>query len=405
MNDVRDLADCGSLENEYWTHVSPQDALPLAAAAWRDRALLRLDTFIERSAISDATSATQLREQVTEALIADPPILHDFRLITSVSDKRLYLDLSYSFSRILDPTNDTETLCGCAPQGLKRHPTNFFVALLGTRSGIRAAVHARAITAALVITDYLMSKGLATVLVLYARQDEPSRQEVFEKWLMPGETQQNESKRRGHGAEAAIASVLKAVGCSITPPDKDVNPMGAYDPNISLTTFQVVAREAGSTFSADIAIVNDRGEVQAAIMGFVHSSDPGQFGVNKSDQIVQLRSRIDEYNEQNRGTLELWGLLDGVGYSENKAGTIDKMLRNFHYFVQTKSAYKGPLRAHALGLVSLRGISFDDAFYSERTKAQMIERYVPADLPVIEAPDAEGLRPVQAGVATLWLSD
>lgn len=230
---------------------------------------------------------------------------------------------------------------------------------------------------------------------------------VLEKWLLPKESQQNEAKRRGHGAEAAIARVLKAVGCRIVPEQKDTNPMGAYDPNISLSTFEISPRVVGKTFSSDIAVLNESNNVRVALMGLVQSSDPGQFGVNKSDEIVQLRAAIDAYNGERVDGLELWGLVDGVGYSENKVGTINKMLRNFHYFVQNKSAYKAPLRAHALGLCEIAAISFDDNFYSPLTKRQMTDLYVPNDVNVVDSNEnpPPGCKAVLAGEATLWIPE
>ncbi len=181
--------------------------------------------------------------------------------------------------------------------------------------------------------------------------------------------------------------------------------MGEYDPNISRETFEIVARAPGQTFSVDIVLPRDDGSVAVCVMGLVQSSDPGQFGVNKSDEIVTLRQEIDAWNETSGAPpIELWGLVDGVGYSENKAGTVDKMLRSFHYFVQVKSAYKAALRAHTLGLAKIAGISFDMEFYTERTRDQMRERYVPEDVPVIEDVAPPELTAIQAGHGTVWIN-
>lgn len=401
---IADLSDCSTPENEYWTHVSPQRDLPLANAAWRERTLSKVDAFVDRYSDDIQAGGFRLRDAVAETLLSDPESLHEFRLVAAVSDKRLYLDLSYTFSRTLDPVEGATTLCGCPPHILTRHSTSFFINSVKVGRRAAATQRLRAESAGRLIASYLIEMGLEQVLSLYSRQDEQGRSAVLEKWLMPRETQQNEAKRRGHGAEAEIAAVLKAVGCRIVPTDKDVNPMGSHDPNISLETFSIVPRAPGRTFSSDITIVDENQELQVAVMGLVQSSDPGQFGVNKSDEIVQLRRSIDEFNVDQGRSLELWGLVDGVGYSENKAGTIDKMLANFHYFVQHNSAYKAPLRAHELGLARVAAISFNSDFYSERTQAQMQDLYVPEDVRTIEPEVNQGLRPIPAGMATVWVA-
>jgi hypothetical protein len=400
LTTIRELTDCSTHQLEYWTHVSSQAELPLADAAWRERTLGVLDSFLLTPSKVKEGKSESWRDAIAEALLDNPESLHEFRLVSAISDKRLYLDLSYIFTREVDPLDSTKALCRCSPSNLTRHPTNFFIAILGSRIPSE-----RRRKAAETIATYLDEHGLSEILDLYASLPDSSRLAVLEHWLMPREVQQNEAKRRGHGAEAAIAGLLTNIGCTIVPADKAINPMGAYDPNISLETFEVVAKAPGKTFSVDIVIPRDEDSVAVCVMGLVQSSDPGQFGVNKSDEIVSLRQRIDSWNQiSDASPVELWGLVDGVGYSENKANTIDKMLNSFHYFVQVKSAYKAALRAHILGLAKIAGISFDMQFYTVQTRDQMCKRYVPEDIPLIEGTAPPDLTPIPAGHGTVWIN-
>jgi len=399
MSAVREITDCSDNQAEYWTHVSSQAELPLADAAWRDRTLGQLDGFIDAVSRNADRDESSWQSAVADTLFDKPSSLSEFRLVAAISDKRLYLDLSYMFSRVIDPNDTSTTLCGCSPSNLTRHPTAFFERMLGKRV---AGERRRA--AANTIAQYLTDRGLDRVLDLYAGLGAEARLAVLLHWLMPKETQQNEAKRRGHGAEAAIARILQEVNCTILPTEKATNPMGAYDPNVSMETFEVVPRRPGATFSADIVLPRHDGRIAACVMGLVQSSDPGQFGVNKSDEVVGLRRLIDANNEKAAyPPLELWGLVDGVGYSENKAGTVNKMLESFHYNIQVKSAYKAGLRAHQLGLTEIRAIKFDMEFYSPTTRDQMIERYVPQEVEVLLNEPASDWRPVSAGAAVLWL--
>ena len=116
---------------------------------------------------------------------------------------------------------------------------------------------------------------------------------------------------------------------------------------------------------------------------------------------------MDERNQglsRNR-QLELWGILDGVGYSENKAGTINKMLSHFHEHVQMKSTFKIALAMHRLGLRTIRAIRFDSTFYTPASAEQMVERYVPDDVSVAwtDAAVDQIWRPLRAGKAIVYL--
>ena len=66
----------------------------------------------------------------------------------------------------------------------------------------------------------------------------------------------------------------------------------------------------------------------------IHTSDPGQYGVNKSDETVDIYRRIGAYNAEvaQEQKVYLLGSVDGVGFSENPNGTIVKMLDAFDDF-------------------------------------------------------------------------
>jgi len=212
------------------------------------------------------------------------------------------------------------------------------------------------------------------------------------------EAQQSEAKRRGHGAEAALALLLSDLGVTIVPPDKATNPMGAHDPNFDAAEWRLCDREAGVTYSTDLAITTGGGTLVACVHGLIHSSDPGQFGVDKSNQTVEIRQILDE-----TGIGQLWGLLDGVGYSENKSGTINKLLKACHVFGQVNSLYKFGLACHTAGLVAVKAICFDTG-YSAEALSGMSNRYVPHDVEIIQTPgDRPELAPVEAGWATLLI--
>lgn len=134
----------------------------------------------------------------------------------------------------------------------------------------------------------------------------------------------------------------------------------------------------------------------------IHTSDPGQYGVNKSAETVTIKSNLSRNNKVNNTSKELWGLVDGVGFIENPRKTIDKMLIQFDCFIQLKSLYKAGLQLHKLGLVKLKGIRFDSDFYTTTEANEMFEKYGSADIQLVteQMPDA---REITAGKAWLYL--
>jgi len=318
---------------------------------------------------------------------------------TAISDKRFYLDLSYLFSRTRITGGADTTICGCLPNTMRKHST---AAIIGF---VARGPSARRERAAVVIADYLAGKGLLVVLDLYFKLNAEQRRAINDLWLTPHNVQQNEAKRRGHGAEAEVARVLVDAGVVVFPPSKATDPMGAPDPNILLDTFEIAPRVPGKTVSVDIAVLNGCGSLEVMIMGLVQSSDPGQFGVDKAATNGRIRELLDIYRRETGSSLELWGIVDGIGYAENPNGTIYPMLQHFQHFVQNNSAYKAILGAGRLGLVRPVAVMYDMTFYTQMTRQQMHQRYGAGTAIIDYRKDAPaGSRPVNAGRATVWVS-
>lgn len=414
------LSDCGNHENEFWTHVSSQDELPIADAGLsetKERAdsdtnsedgkelkgnslVAALNSLADRF---DPHDTSKLQAYIVAQILESPELINQLRLLISVSNKRLYLDLSYIFSRTLHPADATKTLCGCAPHKLRRHGTSFFVKIISKAKKDSS----RAASSAVLIADYLLNKGLIDILRVYSSLSKEERDVIVRYLIAPKEAQQNEAKRRGHGPEAKLAKLVRSLGVSFAPKDKDTRPMGEHDPNINRETFTIVRREADKTFSSDLVILDSGGKVRVCVVGLIHSSDPGQFGVDKSDKVIDIRRSMDVFNRDAKPhkSVEIWGLVDGVGYSENKRGTIHKMLPHFHNFFQMKSLYKAALGLHRLGLTKIKAIQFDKTFYSDDSVTQMIEKYVPEEITVInDSQDVKGeWLAIEAGAAILYI--
>jgi hypothetical protein len=396
---VRELASCDGPQKEYWTHVSAQEELPIAGDVIALQPPDGLDQLIER--LPSGSSEATFEQVLASELLRDPKLLDQLRLLVSVSDKRCYLDLSYIFSRTFEPGGRERTLCGCSPDALNAHKLSFFQNILkrAERQPERATAAARTIARYLVET-----KGLSRILNVYGGLDAEQRKAIVEKLVLPSDSRQREAKRRGHGAEAALAALVVGLGCPILPADKVTHPMSASDPNVDPVTFEVSPREADTTISFDLLAMDENDRIRVCLQSLVQSSDPGQFGVEKAKDTGNARTQIDAFNHSSPPDrrIQLWGLLDGVGYSENKNGTLNRMLLQVHEFIQLKTIYKAALALHRLGLAEVRAIRFDGEFYST-SGIEYMSRYVPSGVEVLGAEESIDAQALPAGKATIYV--
>ena len=240
---------------------------------------------------------------------------------------------------------------------LNKHPLSYFKKLVKNNDARLSD------EAAKIIVNYLVNKGLVNIVQSMAKLDPQELEILIEKLILTKEVQQAEAKRRGHGAEFELAKLVHSLGCKIIPEERYKKAIGYQDPNVDRKNFEVRKKEKGGTWSFDLIITQDNSPI-VFVQSLIHTSDPGQYGVNKSDETVQIKKDIDLHNKNHKLQKELWGLVDGVGFCENKKDTIDKMLGEFDCFIQLKTLYKAGLRLHKLGLIKIKGIIFDKTIYT-----------------------------------------
>ena len=132
----------------------------------------------------------------------------------------------------------------------------------------------------------------------------------------------------------------------------------------------VVPRDTSNLycFSFDLIVKDDNGNIRILVQSLIHSSDPGQYGVNKSDETKTIKKFIEEYNlnKTQDEKVYLLGCVDGVGFSENPNGTIVKLLDSFDDFFQMNTLFKIPLFLQKIGLINnIRGIAFDLDYFEQ----------------------------------------
>ena len=381
-----------TVQTEFWFHVANQDEIPIFGTVDKS-----LDIPLLLEILSKLPSTEQGQVGYIHTIIQNNPETVDIlRTLVGVSDKRMYLELSYLFAKTKYEASDAVNLLGKSLYELDRHPLSYFKALIHSKDTKLATKSAE------IIAKYLVERQLVDILLVLKTIKQSEIETIIEKLILPKEIQQAEAKRRGHGAEHSLALVLHQLGVFFNPKDRHINPMSSNDPNVDIETFEIVQKKKGKTFSFDLIIENRLQSPLAFLQGLIHTSDPGQYGVNKSDETVQVKRDLTKFNQKNKSNKEHWGLVDGVGFSENKRDTIDKMLTEFDCFIQLKTLYKAGLQLHKLGLVKLKGIRFDSDFYTPDEANAMFSKYGSVDIQLVTLSIANSTE-IKAGKAWLYL--
>ena len=379
---------------EFWYCVAPQEDLPLyKGQEISSESCTNLIKLIDLYKAKIGTAAPA--EIIKSIIIAEPQIISDIRVLVGVSDKRLYLDLTYLANIYTDDKG--RRLVAESREHLLKHDTNFFIRQL-TNSPMKENLAEQ-------ITQYFVSRGLIDILNTFISLDKAQIIPIFDNLIAPKEIQQMQAKYRGHGAEQAFAQIATACGMTIIPQNKDTDPMAGYDPNVDLSSMTVVQRNASNEncHSFDL-IITHNGEIRVLIQSLIHSSDPGQYGVNKSDETIDIFKRIASYNETSgKPPVYLLGSVDGVGFSENPNGTIVKMLDAFDDFFQMHTLFKIPLFLQKVGLINnVDGIAFNTEYFEANAIKHFNDVYLtPLGIKDLTGKDLSGIKTLDAGKAVV----
>lgn len=380
-----------SVQNEFWFHVANQDEIPIFGIVEKD-----LDVPLLMQILQGLPTENQ-NTYISQIILKNPHTIDFLRTFIGVSDKRMYLELSYIFAKTKYLSTDNKNILGKPMYELDKHPLSYFKNLIvGKDENL-------AIKTVEIITNYLIDKKVLNILQIFKKLKKSELETIIEKLILPKEIQQAEAKRRGHGAEHKVADLLHQLSVSFVPSDRHINPMSSNDPNVDIDTFELLQKQKGKTHSFDLIVETHLKKPLAFLQGLIHTSDPGQYGVNKSDETVRVKQDLIKSNQKYNTQKQHWGLVDGVGFSENKKDTIDKMLAEFDCFIQLKSLYKAGLQLHKLGLVKINAIQFDMNFYTQAEAQAMFDKYGSDDIQCITNNTIPQLTTVQAGKAWLYL--
>lgn len=357
--------------NEFWYCVSSQEELPLYATNnFKSNALLKLisDCKAEYTKLTKNSQKVDKNNAISriilDIIIKTPNSIEVLRQLAGISDKRLYLDLTYIFNR-------AEVFLPEDKYNLKKHDTKYFIRLLKQ--------HKKRNDACNIVHKYFIDKNVVDMLSEFICMPDNHIEQIYQSLIVPKETQQKDAKYRGHSCEMHLAKILKYLDIKFLPSNKDTELMGDRDKKVNLATMDIVTdKESSLVHSFDLIILDKKDNIRVLVQSLIHSSDPGQYGVNKSDETTEIKVLIDKYNSLNPNKkVYLWGMVDGVGFSENPNNTICKMLKLFDEFIQIKTLFKAAAGLQKIGLINnVASITFSGEYFEQNIVDFFIDRYL-----------------------------
>ena len=374
-----------SKEQEFWKNVSPQNDIPLVG----ENKAFPIGDFKELCQKLSETELDHFEKTIIEEVTKKPKLIKILRLLILKTETRLELDLSYI---LRETRHEQESLCGCPETDFTHHKITALIKWITENTTIPKKIKTE-------IFKYFFDNGLSAAITPYTKQVSTNYDQLDD--LIEQDLRQAYAKRRGHGAEKALATVIDDLGCKIWPEDKLENPMGG-DVRLDNTTFERNQKpKAKNTTSYDIVIPRS-GKAKICIISLIHTSNPGQYGKEKIGNTRKTMNLIKKYNQSHEEEkIKLCALTDGSGFSMSK-GNVTTLVENVDDIIQLKTLYKIGMILHENGLCKIKAVKLDSGFYGQETIEKIKEKYIPDDVEVVEeAP--KNCKEVKAGVATLYL--
>ena len=193
-----------SVKTEYWFHVSNQEEIPIFGTV--DKAI---DVPFLLTIIKDLPIIVEQQTDYIAGLIKQNPDSIDIlRTFVGVSDKRMYLELSYIFGKTKFNPNDSENVLGYSIYDLEKHNINFFKTLTKQKieSEANKLKNKKSQKAIEIITKYLISKGIISILGALKKMDQM-------EFTKRNSTSRNKKKRTW--GRMAISDCIISTWCQV----------------------------------------------------------------------------------------------------------------------------------------------------------------------------------------------
>ncbi|MFM7853066.1 MAG: hypothetical protein ACKO96_14400, partial [Flammeovirgaceae bacterium] len=140
-------------QHEFWFHVADQRDIPIAGKVDKSLDLDKLARLFK-----DFCKNSDKEKFLLSAINSDSHLIDILRTLVGVSDKRMYLELSYLFAKTKSKSFPEKNILDGSFYELNKHPLVYFKNL------IKSSDRQLAIKSANLIAQYLIDKGLVDVI-------------------------------------------------------------------------------------------------------------------------------------------------------------------------------------------------------------------------------------------------
>lgn len=168
---------------EYWFHVSNQNEIPIFGHAEKS-----IDSGLLYTIAQQLPGNDDDLETLKEIISLDPDAIDTLRTIVGVTDKRMYLELSYIFNKHRQTEKSDTNILGESVYLLKKHSVSYFKNLIRNQTPKGKGVLN-------IVAKYLEDRGVLSILHVLNKMEADEVSSLVDYLLLPKEIQQEETKK------------------------------------------------------------------------------------------------------------------------------------------------------------------------------------------------------------------
>lgn len=175
-------------QNEFWFHVANQSDIPIAGDIDKS-----LDTDKLAKLFLEFSKASNKERFLYAAIKSDIELVDILRTFIGVSDKRIYLELSYVFAKTKSKQFAGKNVLGGTFFELNKHPLSYFKNLVKSNN--------KALTeeSANLIAKYLINKGIIDIVNTMSKLTAQEIESLIKNLILTKEVQQARVPQDGRG--------------------------------------------------------------------------------------------------------------------------------------------------------------------------------------------------------------
>lgn len=168
---------------EYWFHVSNQNEIPIFGHAEKS-----IDSKLLYDIAQQIPGNEDDIETLKRIISSNVDAIDTLRTIVGITDKRMYLELSYIFNKHRKNENGDANILDESVYLLRKHSVSYFKRLISVQD-------AKGKEVLNIVAKYLEERGVLSILHVLNKMEQEEVSSLVDYLLLPKEIQQEETKK------------------------------------------------------------------------------------------------------------------------------------------------------------------------------------------------------------------